>query len=1060
MIPPFRVSLLGGFSLVVGETSLTLIPRIQSLLAYLALHRAAPQARSHLAFLLWPDSEEAQAHTNLRQLLYHLRQSLPHASQLVAVSRQSLRWQPASELTITLDVEEFEQALKRAEQMGVRQALGQAVHLYRGDLFPNCYDEWIFPERDRLHQLFLQAAERLIALLEQERDYFAAITVAQHLLRLDSLHEAAYRQLMRLHALCGDRAAALRVYHSCASRLERDLGTVPGEATRQIYELLMRKDLTPERVQDPSAPQGRAPLIGRRTQWQQLQAIWHEARDGHPHLVLLSGEAGMGKTRLAEEMEAWVSRQGLVTASARCYAAEGHLPYAPVKAWLRTETIYTGLLTLDSIYLTEIARLLPELRAQRPDVLLPTKLTQGWQRQGFFEAMARALLSARQPLLLFLDDVQWCDAETLQWLHYLFRFAPQSRLLMLGTVRAEEMLPGHTLVNSLSSWQPGDLVRELALEPLASSETITLAEQVAGHALDAAMINTLHAETEGNPLFVIETVRAASTQLQKQASQSLLTQPASTLPPAIQHVLVARLAQLSSEAREIVKLAAVIGREFSFTILSHLSDQPEEILVRSLDELWQRRIVREQGADAYDFSHEKLREQVYISLSTTRRRFLHRRVAEALETVYRGTLDAVSPRIARHYEQAGLPERAVPYYLQAGKQAGQVYAHEEALDALQHAATLLEAHAQSEQPWQVMMAIYEEQGNILEMIGKHREAERVYQQANNVIPAQEALIRARLRRKIAATLDYPPHLADADHAYREAKRLLERVAQKNEQEWRDEWLHSHLGHLQVFFLLGAWQEMTAIIEQVQPFIEQQATATQRTTFFTQIAMRDAVRDRYVCGAETRSACQTGLRAALKTGNPQLIGTTRFVLGYCLFLSDQLKQADQELQAAQAMGEQVGDAELVARCRLHFLPLVWRRLGQVEAVRRTIEYALARGERRYSAIFSAQQAWIAWRDGKLELAEAAGQAAVEAWQRQRPVYPFQWTGLWPLIAIAANSEHPAVVIDMIHQLLAPTQQRLPESLLHILEEIVQAGEGEQVHVLLKRAIQLAQEMGYL
>lgn len=196
MIPPLHLSLLGDFLLVSGETPVTTVtvPRVQSLLAYLVLHRSAPQDRSHLAFLLWPDSTEAQAHTNLRQLLYHLRQSFPYAEHFVSAERQSLHWYPAPEVIFTLDVEEFERVLARASQVEqvqdmaeVRQALEHATRLYRGDLFPSCYEEWIFPERDRLHQLFLQAAQRLMALLEQERDYSAAITVAQHLLRHDAL---------------------------------------------------------------------------------------------------------------------------------------------------------------------------------------------------------------------------------------------------------------------------------------------------------------------------------------------------------------------------------------------------------------------------------------------------------------------------------------------------------------------------------------------------------------------------------------------------------------------------------------------------------------------------------------------------------------------------------------------------------------------------------------------------------------------------------------------------------------------------------------------------------
>ena len=196
MIASLHMSLLGDFLLLAGETPLTVtVPRVQSLLAYLVLHRSAPQDRSHLAFLLWPDSTEAQAHTNLRQFLYHLRQSLPYANQFVFANKQSLHWHPVPEVAFSLDVEEFEQALAKAEQAdqvqdlaGVRQALEQAIHLYRGDLFPSCYEEWIFPERERFHQSFLQAAQRLLEILEQERDYAAAIKVASHLLLVYELY--------------------------------------------------------------------------------------------------------------------------------------------------------------------------------------------------------------------------------------------------------------------------------------------------------------------------------------------------------------------------------------------------------------------------------------------------------------------------------------------------------------------------------------------------------------------------------------------------------------------------------------------------------------------------------------------------------------------------------------------------------------------------------------------------------------------------------------------------------------------------------------------------------
>src|SRR5258707_6874618 len=454
---------------------------------------------------------------------------------------------------------------------------------------------------------------------------------------------------MRLYALRGDRAAALRVYHTGVTVLERELGTEPSEVTRAVYESLLQSDTSPETQTGPLTLRGTAaPLLGRKAEWRQLQEEWRNkaaggipvSQTGCPNIVILSGEAGIGKTRLAEEMEAWVGRQGMATASAHCYGAEGRLAYAPVTAWLRAEAVQTGLSALDPAWLTEIARLVPEVLVTRPKLPRPAPMTEGWQRQHFFEALARAVLSARQPLLLLLDDLQWCDDETLQWLHYLLRFEPGARLLLVGTVRAEETLPGHPLVALLAALQREGLVTEMALGPLTATETTSLAEHTIGHQLDPAMSNTLYAETEGNPLFVVEMARAGTLEQNGRAQYAaerplpLLTQPASTLPPSMQSVLATRLAQLSPQAHDVANVAAVIGRAFTFPVLVRASGEREDIVVRGLDELWQRRIVREQGAGAaetYDFSHDKLRELASASLSPAYRRLLHRHVAEAFE---------------------------------------------------------------------------------------------------------------------------------------------------------------------------------------------------------------------------------------------------------------------------------------------------------------------------------------------------------------------------------------------------------------------------------------------
>jgi len=212
-----HIRLLGEFSLLCDDTPLATVntPRLQSLLAYLVLHRGTPQPRQHLAFLLWPDSSEAQARTNLRNLIHQLRQALPQADEFLCAEGTTVQWR--ADAPFTFDVAEFENALAQG-------ALQRAVDLYDGDLLPGCYDDWIAPERERLQLRYVSALERLIQQREAEQDYRAAIEAAQRLLCCDPLREKTYRWLMRLHAANDDRTGALSLSdlrHNAATRIGR-----------------------------------------------------------------------------------------------------------------------------------------------------------------------------------------------------------------------------------------------------------------------------------------------------------------------------------------------------------------------------------------------------------------------------------------------------------------------------------------------------------------------------------------------------------------------------------------------------------------------------------------------------------------------------------------------------------------------------------------------------------------------------------------------------------------------------------------------------------------------
>ncbi|HEX9036051.1 MAG TPA: BTAD domain-containing putative transcriptional regulator [Ktedonobacterales bacterium] len=721
--PALVVRALGDFNLLRdGEQAPGLSnPRMRALLIYLALHRDAAQQRAHIAFLFWPDVTESQARNNLRQTLHQLRQVCPEIEGLLSIDARALQWRPR--VPCRLDIAEFEQAVARAgdaalrsDPSSLRAALEEADRLYTGDLLPDCFDDWIQPERMRLRQLHTQAMERLMRLQEAQGDARDAIHSAQRLLAMDPISEDRYRQLMRLYALNHERASALHVYHTCVSVLQRELGVVPSAATREAYERLLAQEALEEVAIEPpigatEPPPGRIPppasrpllpaatpaLTGREREWERLRGAWLHATEIGPHFALLTGEAGVGKSRLAEDFLLWAGQQGGVTAKARSYAAEGLLAMAPVTDWLRSDGLRKPLRRLDDVWLTEIVRLLPEVLSERPELPRYEPMSEYGQRQRFFEALARAVLIAPQPIALLLDDMQWLDQESLAWLHLLLRFEPTARLLIVGCARQEELSPQHPLRAFVLQLRRETAVTEIPIEPLDAAETTYLASRVANRQLDMSEGLRLFHESGGYPLFVVEMMRAGperAAQPSNRTSSPFQPAPpneAQSLPPLVHAVLAGRLMQLSPAARVFAEQAATIGRAFTLDLLSATSDASAESDARALDELWQKRIVREHGANTYDFTHDKLRDVAYSEIGAPQRRLLHRRVAQALEAQHASELDVVSGELASHYERAGMIEQAIPYYRRAAAAAQALWANEESISLLVHGLDLLGA---------------------------------------------------------------------------------------------------------------------------------------------------------------------------------------------------------------------------------------------------------------------------------------------------------------------------------------------------------------------------------
>lgn len=694
------IRLLGEFGLAVDGMSIHAIQpgRQQALLAYLLLHRGTSIARRHLAFLFWPESSETQAHANLRNLLHFLRRTLPGSDEYLHLESRSIEWR--TDQPLDFDVAKFEEALATAaaaqrtgDSVALRHALEHAVEVYRGDLLPGCYEEWLLSERERLREHFTIALDQLITVLEQAREYAAAIACAQRLLRHDPLHETSYRRLMNLYAANGERAAALRTYHACVTVLERELGVEPQAATQAVYARLLEMPATA--IYQPAPFVATQQMVGRQPEWSTFQAVWRSVVAGRPQAVIVYAEAGMGKSRLLEEMQHWAAQQGATTLTTRSYAAEGALAYAPVIDWLRSPPLQAMLPALDLAWRAELVRLLPELSVAVP-AESPPPWSERLQRLHLHEALVRVMLQARPPLLLVIDDLQWCDQETIEWLHFLLRSARKAPLLLLGAARPEELGEQHPLHPFLVDLRGAGDLTEIELAPFTAAETAQLAAQTANWALSPESVQGVFRASEGSPLFIVELMRNRLPELDTGVHGDASHPPptasfARPLPLRLHAVIEARLDRLTPAARELAAVAAVCGRSFTSDLLRIAGEQDDAALVRGLDELWRRRLVRNLGVDAYDFSHDAIREVAYAGIGPAWRRRLHSRVADALERVHAHDLDAVSAELAVHCRQGGRPAQSLSWYQRAGAVAAGRFDHIRSAEYLAAALSLLDA---------------------------------------------------------------------------------------------------------------------------------------------------------------------------------------------------------------------------------------------------------------------------------------------------------------------------------------------------------------------------------
>jgi predicted ATPase/DNA-binding SARP family transcriptional activator len=670
-----------------------------------------PIPRNKLSYLFWPDTPEADARRNLRGLLSHLRHALPLPDLLLA-SEDMVGLDPDRTRSDTVLFERLCAAPGPAAQA---EALQQAIDLYRGPFLagfslPGCqeFEIWAAVERRNWERLYLEALATLVEQQAAKGQYAAAIAYARRYLATDDLAEEIHRRLIELHAITGDRSAALQQYEQCVTILERELGVDPLPETQAAYRAVLEGPPPPGTalVAEPvwtTLPGLDLPLIGRDSAMDRLAEAFARARAGHGGMVLISGEAGIGKSRLMEEFGTRMQESALVLAGSG-YADAQTMPYQPIVEALRPALGSQALrLNVQPAWLAEASRLMPELRDLVPPLPAPQPAEPEQARTRLFEALCQltlGLAGGSRPVLLCLDDLHWADGTTIDWLAYLGRILHGSRLLVLGTFQSEEASAVSELRHGLARQ---GILSELKLERLDEGTILQLLQSFEDPVpSDEPSARRLYRATGGNPFFLLETLRELlESELEmvgRRNLEELADLPAADLwdasgqalplPATIRTAVEARVERLSAQAQQVLEAGAVLGQSFTFDWVQWTAGRGELETVDGLDELVARQLLRE-GDRAYRFIHQIVQAVVYHGLSRQRCRLLHRRAGEALEKLRPGH----AASLTRHFELAEEPGRAARYALQAGLAAKAVYGHREARAYFERAMTLLEGEA-------------------------------------------------------------------------------------------------------------------------------------------------------------------------------------------------------------------------------------------------------------------------------------------------------------------------------------------------------------------------------
>jgi DNA-binding response OmpR family regulator len=778
----------------------------------------------------------------------------------------------------------------------------------------------------------------------------------------------------------------------------------------------------------------RIPFVGREREFAALEHAFASVMNGQVRAVAVTGDAGIGKTRLAEEFAQCAGAVGAATHWGWCHDTLRRPAYglwAEILGDLRVKDSSGG---PTSVF--------PRSGSHAVVSMADTK----GARTALFERLTQALrqLAEEEPIVLILEDLQWASTSSLLALQHVIRHLRGVRLMLLVTHRSSTPGCASQLVDVVADVARSDSGLILPLHPFSPSEVSRFVELIWTSAVNAEMQAEVYRQTEGNPFFLTQFAHLLA--LQPDQFRTWVGSLDLSRDEGVRMVILESLSRLSPSCRRWLDAASILGQEFMTTVLEQVIDPAPRVPPAAVAEAVGAGIVLpvEGAPERFRFAHSLIQEVLYNELPPTDRATLHARAGSVLERLYADELDQRAATLARHYSAAavGCADKAVDFCLRAGQVAVSQYAWEEACSLWRRSIGLVD-HLPVGAPQRGPLFVghvYEEMGDAYSIAGDVDQTVEAYEDALSRLPREERVWRARLKRKQSAQFHLSAQHHRAQTALMEAESLLGRPEEASGPGWWHESVQIRLEQGTLHYHAGEIEELETLLADVRTAVAAHGTPEQTLELEQLLFRADLRRNRFVANAETITIahrCAEHLRA---TGSARALldAEMNLVLAYVLSPEERV-HAYGHLMCYWELAKHNHDvrAQVYALGALAF----WHRLrGDVERVREYSMQHLAMSEDRHLVAYEAEArgdlAWVAWRTNDTQTTRTYGSAGLKELEQQIPRSAFEWHVRWPLLGLSLADGDAKEAVRHGRAMLHPSQQKMPDDLEDTLSRFVQ------------------------